>query len=385
MIGRFDRNRNGRLDETEAQDLGIPMGLLDVDRDGEVTRDELLAYTEKLQQEQGDPGQGIPGWFYELDSDRDGQVSMVEFTDDWTDQKIDEFAMLDANEDGLITTNEILQSKTMMGGTYTNDVAEILPPRKTIISEIEVPEDLTIGDLNVQISVTHTHTDALDGYLTGPDGQRIELFTGIGGSGDHFQDTTFDDQARQPITKARSPFEGSFQPEGLVKRGPGLNHFNGQNAKGVWQLVIRATRSDRFGMLHQWKLMFRNNETEVSESYLASLAEIGEDDEGEGSLRISTRGSDDRDSRKAPAQRSVAPDRGKAESRAREAAQAWVNAAGPEQAARRQAALERWNSYVEEAKREGRAITGDDKRKIFAEFSDKSKPQEKSDRGRERR
>ncbi|MEL6110702.1 MAG: proprotein convertase P-domain-containing protein [Planctomycetota bacterium] len=46
--------------------------------------------------------------------------------------------------------------------------------------------------MNVRLNITHTHVSQLDGYLTGPDGQRIELFTGVGGHDDHFNGTVFD-------------------------------------------------------------------------------------------------------------------------------------------------------------------------------------------------
>lgn len=257
ILGRFDSNRNGRLEKEEAQALGIPFGQLDADRDGILSRDELQAYMTQKQNEAGDVTEGLPGWFYELDENRDGQVAMSEFAEEWSEAKLREFASLDINDDGYLTTIEVSQSKAMMGGSYSNSTAEVLPPRKTIISEIEVTDDFVIGDLNLQLSITHTSTSFLDGYLTGPDGQRIELFTEIGGSGDHFEQTVFDDQSRYPVNKARPPFKGTFQPEGTVKKQPGLSYFNGKQAQGVWQLVIRCTRSERFGMLHSWSLIFK--------------------------------------------------------------------------------------------------------------------------------
>lgn len=266
MMGRFDINKNGRLETAETATLGLPVGQIDADRNGELTRDELQAFVTRLQDDAGDPGKGIPGWFYELDENQDEQVSMVEFTEEWTEAKVTEFANLDSNGDGVITANEMLQSKAMVGGSYSNRIAEVLPPQRTIISEIEVNEDFLIGDLNVQISITHSHTSALDAYLTGPDGQRIELFTEVGGHDDHFEDTMFDDQSRYPINKARPPFKGTFLPEAAVKRQPSLGSFNGKNVKGVWQLVIRATRSDRFGMLHHWSLFVKPIEQMVGES-----------------------------------------------------------------------------------------------------------------------
>ncbi|MBL7041248.1 MAG: proprotein convertase P-domain-containing protein [Pirellulaceae bacterium] len=260
ILGRFDANKNGRLESQEAQSLGIPLGQIDVDRDGELSRDELHSYLTEMQDEAGDLSEGLPGWFYELDANRDGQVAMAEFTTDWTDEKFQEFTLFDKNGDGLLTASEASQSKAMVGGSYSNQNAEVLPPRKTIISEIEVTDDYLIGDLNVRLSITHTHTSYLDAYLTGPDGQRIELFTEVGGEGDHFDETILDDQGRYPIVKARPPFKGTFLPEALIKKQPSLSHFNGKSVKGVWQLVVRCTRSERFGMLHNWGLIVRPEE-----------------------------------------------------------------------------------------------------------------------------
>jgi subtilisin-like proprotein convertase family protein len=255
VLGRFDKNRNGRLEKDETVSLGFPPGKIDIDRDGELSREELHAYLMQLQEEIGDIGEGLPGWFFELDENRDEQVAMVEFTTEWTAEKIAEFASYDGNGDGLLTASEVLSAKALVGGNYSNNDAEVLAPKKTVISEIEVLEDFVIGDLNVRLSITHSHTSYLDAYLTGPDGQRIELFTEVGGNDDHFDGTVFDDQSQTPITKARPPFQGSFIPEGALKRQPSLGSFNGKSAKGVWQLVVRGSRSERWGMLHSWELI----------------------------------------------------------------------------------------------------------------------------------
>ena len=257
VLSRFDANRNGRLETGEANDLGVPVGQVDLNRDGELTRDELHAYLSNLQDQAGDVTSGLPGWFFELDSNRDQQVSMAEFASEWTEEKFREFRLFDANGDGLLTATETLQSKALSGGSYSNRNAEVLPPHKTIISEIEITDEHLIGDLNVELSITHSSVGFLDGYLTGPDGTRVELFTGVGGTGDHFDRTIFDDQSRTSITKTKPPYRGEFQPEALLKKQPSLSHFNGKGVKGVWQLVIRGTRNTRFGMLHSWGLIIR--------------------------------------------------------------------------------------------------------------------------------
>ncbi|MEM1071029.1 MAG: calcium sensor EFh, partial [Planctomycetota bacterium] len=229
VLGRFDANKNGRLEANEAAEMGMPTSQIDVDLDGELSREELFAYLNELQDQSGALVEGIPGWFYELDTNRDKQVSMSEFATDWSDDKLREFNAYDINGDGLLTSGEVLRSKALVGGSYRNTIAEVLPPGRTVISEIDIDEDYEIGDLNVKLSITHTSASALDAYLTGPDGQRIELFTAVGGRDDNFDNTVFDDQSQYPITKARPPFKGTFMPEALSKRQPSLNHFNGKS------------------------------------------------------------------------------------------------------------------------------------------------------------
>ena len=258
LIGRFDANRNGRLEQTEAAKLGFPIGSIDIDRDGIVLREELLTYVSKLQNEaRGTTIEGLPDWFSEKDADRDGQVAMVEFTQEWTQELMKEFTDYDQNADGFLTALEVTSAKSAVGGSYRNDEPIILAPRKTVISEIEVSDDFQIGDLNLQLSITHTHVSHLDAYLTGPDGKRIELFAGNGGHDDHFDKTIFDDEAGPLIVKSKPPFRGSFKPSGVSKKQPGLSHFKGKSTKGVWQLVVRGSRNERFGMLHNWSLIVK--------------------------------------------------------------------------------------------------------------------------------
>lgn len=260
MMERFDQDKDGRLNAKELEVLGIQMVNLDVDRDSLVTREELQAYVNELQEAAGDQTEGLPGWFYERDANKDDQIAMAEYSDDWNAITLKEFKGYDLNGDGILTSGEILRAASAVGGTFVNDDAMVLPPRKTIISEIEVDENFAIADLKVQLSITHTSVSFLDGFLTGPDGQRIELFAGVGGSDDHFDQTIFDDAAEARITKSRPPFKGSFRPQALDKKQPGLASFKGKNVNGVWQLVIRGTRNQRFGMLHSWSIIVKPDE-----------------------------------------------------------------------------------------------------------------------------
>ena len=256
LLRRFDHDRNRKLDATELQDIGLDPTNIDLDRNDEVSREELDDWVRReVGDGNADLAEALPEWFFERDINRDGQIQMSEFDDEWPDEKLREFEQFDTNNDGIITRNELLRPHAEAAGTFSNQKAEIMPPHSTIVSEIEVDEDFTVGDLNVQLSITHTFVAHLDGYLIGPDGHRTELFTGVGRDGDHFEETVFDDDSQTNINKGRSPFRGSFQPESMAKKEPGLNRYKGKNLKGVWQLMIRASRSERPGLLHGWSLV----------------------------------------------------------------------------------------------------------------------------------
>ena len=58
------------------------------------------------------PGQmpaGLPNWFAELDTDRDGQVGLYEWRA--ADRIADDFVTLDLNQDGFATAEEILKAQ----------------------------------------------------------------------------------------------------------------------------------------------------------------------------------------------------------------------------------------------------------------------------------
>ena len=259
LMRRYDTNRNRDLELRELGGVGINLGEADLNQNDVLTREELEQWlSRELEARVNDLSDILPSWFFDRDTDGDGQIQMAEFATKWDAEKIGQFERLDLNHDGLITSNELLRSSAVVGGTFSNSQAEVLAPHTTTVSEIEVAEDYIIGDLDLQLSITHTYAGQLDGYLIGPDGQRIELFTGVGRDGDHFDKTVFDDEARSPITKARSPFRGAFRPEAKEKKDqPSLSRYKNKNLKGLWQLMVRANRSDRPGMLHGWSLLVK--------------------------------------------------------------------------------------------------------------------------------
>ena len=253
---RYDSDRNGSLDRGEWRNMGLTSMAADTDGDDRVNRVELAVW---LAGQANKSGQrllrGLPDWFAQRDANGDGQVAMVEFAEEWTEAKASEFDRYDLNRDGIIMPEECLKATSVPAGTHASHEFQVIPTRGTIYSDIVVRDTEPVGDLNVQISITHTHDSYLDVFLIGPDEERIELFTGVGGEDDHFQNTILDDEAMRSITEGRPPFSGTYRPEAVRKQLPSLRHYYGKEISGTWTLQIRAERSDRPGALHGWSLI----------------------------------------------------------------------------------------------------------------------------------
>lgn len=261
VLERHDLNRNRYLDRAEWPRLGTNAAEADSNRDGRISRDELAAWLfEETKTSVRELPPELPDWFFERDLNQDGQVSMAEFADEWSDDKAEEFMRYDRDEDGILREDELLQNDFAVGGTFADNEARVILPRSTLVAEIDVEDDYLIGDLDVQLSITHTYAEHIDAYLIGPDGQRVELFTGVGRNDDHFDGTILDDEATDSITAARPPFQGRFRPESAGREGPSLSHFYGHSVHGLWQLLIRTSRSDRSGVLHGWSLKVKPRE-----------------------------------------------------------------------------------------------------------------------------
>jgi Ca2+-binding EF-hand superfamily protein len=149
MLRRYDQNGNGSLEKAEWSSMREGYAAADTNRNAVITLDELSSHLAKASNASW-PGRGGGGDragnggstantaangkksyrflspterlanllpdrlrepFTELDSDGDGQVAMAEFTSNWSEDKVDEFAELDLNQDGMITPKEYSQAR----------------------------------------------------------------------------------------------------------------------------------------------------------------------------------------------------------------------------------------------------------------------------------
>lgn len=136
--------------------------------------------------------------------------------------------------------------------TFTStNVPQVIPTGPGMVSStLVIPGNPRIEKLRVSIQLTHAFMPDLDVHLISPAGNDNGLFTDIGSSTQQTMDMTLDDDAALPIG-VFAPVAGMvFQPE-LAYR---LDWFKGENAGGMWTLVIRDDAATDGGTLTGWSL-----------------------------------------------------------------------------------------------------------------------------------
>jgi subtilisin-like proprotein convertase family protein len=120
---------------------------------------------------------------------------------------------------------------------------------------VEVPDHLTICDVDVRISLTHTKAFDLRIFLQSPAGRRICLNTYNPFSeyfeGENYTQTVFDDEAEIPINQSQPPFTGRFRPREPYR----LAAFDGEDCFGPWRLQIFDAYYMDTGSLNSFELI----------------------------------------------------------------------------------------------------------------------------------
>jgi subtilisin-like proprotein convertase family protein len=126
------------------------------------------------------------------------------------------------------------------------DVPRPIPDGGKVASSLVVADVGRVKDLRVRIGrITHPYDSDLTATLIAPDGTRVELFRGIGGSGDNFVDTVLTTQG-VPLSGI-APFTGSWRVDAL--RG-----LAGHAMQGTWKLEVSDATNADAGTLDAWGL-----------------------------------------------------------------------------------------------------------------------------------
>ncbi len=119
---------------------------------------------------------------------------------------------------------------------------------------VHVPDHITIEDLDVSVTLTHTSVFDLQLILRDPSGKSIvlnaydspeEFFLG-----QDYNQTVFDDEALLSIQEGTAPFTGSFRPV------DSLSIYDGKDAYGPWCLSIYDMSYGDTGSLQSFGLVF---------------------------------------------------------------------------------------------------------------------------------
>jgi subtilisin-like proprotein convertase family protein len=133
----------------------------------------------------------------------------------------------------------------------SNDASlpKAIPDGSTTISTLDVGLTGKVTDVNVTLNITHSFDSDLVATLISPSGNRIRLFSNVGGDGDNFSNTTFDDDfSFNPIDSGSAPFSSTFSPK------LPLSTLNGEQANGQWKLELVDGSGNGGGTLNSWSL-----------------------------------------------------------------------------------------------------------------------------------
>ena len=150
------------------------------------------------------------------------------------------------------SSNNTLQTIPAASGTGSGSLQNSL----TVTS---LNGTFTIAKITVQLSIAAANDSSLTAVLIAPDGTQVPLFSGVGGTGTGFVNTTFDDAAETSITTGTAPFTGTFRPTGQLSSldGKTVDMKNPADTAlwepGVWKLVV-TNKAGSSGILENWSL-----------------------------------------------------------------------------------------------------------------------------------
>jgi len=116
------------------------------------------------------------------------------------------------------------------------------------VAEVSIPYDVSIVDLNILVNINHSWLEDLTLYLESPDGVKIILSKQIGGSGNNYLETLFDQDSNNNIFNASPPFSGSYKPV------QSLETFYNKSAFGKWKLIVEDSFQEDTGSINSFSI-----------------------------------------------------------------------------------------------------------------------------------
>lgn len=153
----------------------------------------------------------------------------------------------ESNEHDNAASMLLVTSVTLENATAT-PIADDGYPTDVAASIVEVAGLDQVHGVIVKVNVTHTYDADLVIDLVSPAGTTIRLADGVGGGGEDFAGTVFDDAALIAIDEGAAPFTGMYRPF------QALSTFAGEAANGTWTLRVGDAAWVDVGTLTSWSL-----------------------------------------------------------------------------------------------------------------------------------
>lgn len=163
---------------------------------------------------------GLTGWSVYLDQNNNGVADQATTT--------------------VYNSTDTPKAITDHGITYSNKVVSGLSG--------------TIVDINVTVNLTHPFDGELYLTLISPTNTPVILANYLGGGGDNYTNTVFDDEASSYISSASAPFTGSFRPYF------DLAQLDGRDPNGTWKLRMDDAVSGNAGQLLSWSMQITSGD-----------------------------------------------------------------------------------------------------------------------------
>lgn len=125
-----------------------------------------------------------------------------------------------------------------------------IPDGGTTSIDLPVVREGKVRSLRVGVGIVHPWDSDLELKLVSPSGRKVVLASRVGGSGDNFTSTIFDDTASVAIRSGKAPFSGRFRPASP------LSAFEGDTVAGTWKLEVSDLSKSDVGSVRFFAIDF---------------------------------------------------------------------------------------------------------------------------------
>lgn len=143
--------------------------------------------------------------------------------------------------------------------------------RRFVTSRVLVSDSYLIGDVNVQLSISHPRVSDLLVTLIGPDGTRVPLVSNTAKTGADYRNTLFDESSTRTLADINSvaPFDAptGYRTVNFTTAGTGLDVLKLKNSRGEWKLEVEDTvagTTTATGTLNNWGVLITPDVSSVT-------------------------------------------------------------------------------------------------------------------------